>query len=43
MELQFKDKIPVTNGQVQYEFKHLLKKLKTGIKLYTRNIRIRLK
>jgi len=24
----FKDKIPVTNGQIQYEFKHLLKKLK---------------
>lgn len=25
----FKDKVSVTNGQVQYEFEHLLKKLKT--------------
>ena len=25
----FKDKIPVTNEQVLYEFKHLLKKLET--------------
>ncbi|MCP5246455.1 MAG: DNA lyase, partial [Burkholderiales bacterium] len=28
IDLVFKDKIPVTNGQVQYEFKHLLNKLK---------------
>ncbi|MCO6427716.1 pyrimidine dimer DNA glycosylase/endonuclease V [Nitrosomonas communis] len=28
IDLVFKDKIPVTNGQVQYEFKHLLHKLK---------------
>ena len=28
IDMIFKDKIPVTNGQVQYEFKHLLKKLK---------------
>lgn len=29
VDMVFKDKIPVTNGQVQYEFEHLLKKLKT--------------
>ena len=28
IDLVFKDKIPVTNGQIQYEFKHLLHKLK---------------
>jgi len=29
IDMIFKDKIPVTNGQVQYEFEHLLKKLET--------------
>lgn len=29
VDMVFKDKIPVTNGQVQYEFEHLLRKLKT--------------
>ncbi len=29
IDLIFKDKIPVTNEQVQYEFEHLLKKLET--------------
>ena len=28
IDLVFKDKIPVTSGQVQYEFTHLLNKLK---------------
>ena len=29
LDMVFEDKIPVTSGQVQYEFEHLLKKLKT--------------
>lgn len=29
VDMVFKDKIPVTSGQVQYEFEHLLKKLET--------------
>ena len=29
IDIIFKDKIPVTNGQVQYEFENLLKKLET--------------
>lgn len=29
IDMIFKDKIPVTNGRVQYEFEHLLKKLET--------------